>query len=117
MKADIEGDGIRIKLEVIPVPGSGYEDEPYHFDLMRRAIASLIESYDSSHAEKVNAEDGDFFRASVLRAIARHYMLDDVSGIETTTTVENALAELLGYLCMNGYLQETVTNKPDDAAW
>lgn len=105
-------EGPDLKLVMVAEPGSGYEGDMYGFDLMRRAIINLIEDMDTHLAEKeVDPNFPHFFYASILSAIARHYMMDDP--IDREITVQQALQEIIDWLAAADMLQETINGEDE----
>jgi hypothetical protein len=115
----IGGDGPRVKVAI--AAGPGYEGDALGFDLLARGIVRIIEEFDTHLLEKGegHAETLHFY-ASILSAVARHYMVDaDPDLEERDRTVEEVLREMTEVLAQAGMLQETVTAGADneDEEW
>lgn len=112
MELKLINKAIEINMEINP--GIGYEGDRYGMDLLTRAIVHLIENFDTHLAEKEVAAywDTQQYYATILSAIARHYVVDCV--VEREMTVEMVLAELIAGLVESGMLQEKLGVNSDD---
>jgi hypothetical protein len=111
IQVQFSGDALEIEMRITPSPG--YEGDLQGFDLIRRAIVEMIESFDTHFLEKeVGYAETNHFYSSVLGAVARHYMVDDDA--DRQLTVQVVLLEMIENLAEGGLLQEIVVNDPDN---